>query len=169
MTVEEQLEIIKAYLDGEIIETAWFEELPSNADWGPVFDENHRFDFNNLQYRIKEKTGKYQKHVNSIKKAFELDDEESETIKTVEEQIKERMDRLDKRFDSIEQKLNEIIENNKSTKVDWEYTPIDVPFYNYQLPVDTPDPCKNCTNHPSNGGSGICHCTLGNNITYKIT
>lgn len=21
--------------------------------------------------------------------------------------------------------------------------------------------CKNCSNHPSNGGSGICHCTLG--------
>ena len=24
-----------------------------------------------------------------------------------------------------------------------------------------PDPCKKCSNHPSNGGSGICHCTLG--------
>lgn len=24
-----------------------------------------------------------------------------------------------------------------------------------------PDPCKSCSNHPSNGGSGICHCTLG--------
>ena len=24
-----------------------------------------------------------------------------------------------------------------------------------------PDPCKHCSNHPSNGGSGICHCTLG--------
>lgn len=21
--------------------------------------------------------------------------------------------------------------------------------------------CINCSNHPSNGGSGICHCTLG--------
>lgn len=21
--------------------------------------------------------------------------------------------------------------------------------------------CKECSNHPSNGGSGICHCTLG--------
>lgn len=25
----------------------------------------------------------------------------------------------------------------------------------------TPDPCRNCPNHPSNGGSGICNCTLG--------
>jgi hypothetical protein len=24
-----------------------------------------------------------------------------------------------------------------------------------------PDACKNCSNHPSNGGSGICNCTLG--------
>ena len=21
--------------------------------------------------------------------------------------------------------------------------------------------CKNCSNHPKNGGSGICHCILG--------
>lgn len=26
---------------------------------------------------------------------------------------------------------------------------------------EIPDACKNCSNHPSNGGSGICHCTLG--------
>lgn len=24
-----------------------------------------------------------------------------------------------------------------------------------------PDACKACSNHPQNGGSGICHCTLG--------
>ena len=24
-----------------------------------------------------------------------------------------------------------------------------------------PDSCKNCSNHPSNGGSGFCNCTLG--------
>ena len=24
-----------------------------------------------------------------------------------------------------------------------------------------PDACKSCPQHPSNGGSGICHCTLG--------
>ena len=24
-----------------------------------------------------------------------------------------------------------------------------------------PDACKHCSNHPSNGGSGICLCTLG--------
>ena len=24
-----------------------------------------------------------------------------------------------------------------------------------------PEACRSCMNHPSNGGSGICHCTLG--------
>lgn len=24
-----------------------------------------------------------------------------------------------------------------------------------------PEACKNCNNHPSNGGSGVCWCTLG--------
>ena len=27
-----------------------------------------------------------------------------------------------------------------------------------------PEACKNCSNHPSNGGSGICFCTLGSRI-----
>jgi len=22
------------------------------------------------------------------------------------------------------------------------------------------DPCRGCSNHPNNGGSGICHCTI---------
>jgi calcineurin-like phosphoesterase family protein len=26
---------------------------------------------------------------------------------------------------------------------------------------DIPDPCRTCSNNPSNGGSGICNCTLG--------
>jgi len=26
--------------------------------------------------------------------------------------------------------------------------------------------CKNCSNNPKNGGSGICHCILGSQITY---
>ena len=27
----------------------------------------------------------------------------------------------------------------------------------YDIPVN----CRNCSQHPSNGGSGICHCILG--------
>ena len=28
-------------------------------------------------------------------------------------------------------------------------------------PSGIPEACRNCSNHPSNGGSGICFCTLG--------
>lgn len=28
------------------------------------------------------------------------------------------------------------------------------------------EPCKHCKNHPSNGGSGICHCILGQKVFY---
>ena len=35
----------------------------------------------------------------------------------------------------------------------------------YKSPLEytdgVPDACKNCSNHPSNGGSGNCNCMLG--------
>lgn len=32
---------------------------------------------------------------------------------------------------------------------------------------DIPETCRHCSNHPSNGGSGVCLCTLGGpKITY---
>ena len=36
---------------------------------------------------------------------------------------------------------------------------------------DIPNCCKNCPNHPSNGGSGLCNCTLPyfESITYTNT
>lgn len=38
------------------------------------------------------------------------------------------------------------------------------------LKDNIPEACKNCPNHPSNGGSGICHCTLGTQpVTYTTT
>lgn len=29
-----------------------------------------------------------------------------------------------------------------------------------------PSPCANCINNPVNGGSGICHCTIGGQTIY---
>lgn len=29
-----------------------------------------------------------------------------------------------------------------------------------------PPACKGCANNPANGGSGICHCTLGTQTIY---
>lgn len=31
----------------------------------------------------------------------------------------------------------------------------------YQAINTIPECCKHCSNHPTNGGSGICHCILG--------
>ena len=32
--------------------------------------------------------------------------------------------------------------------------------FNHEVPTLS-TPCRYCANHPSNGGNGICHCTLG--------
>lgn len=64
------------------------------------------------------------------------------------------------------------------TKCDWSYQEkqqpqeIRIPFiekptrriYTINTISDTPSPCQNCSNNPMNGGSGICHCTLGTPI-----
>lgn len=42
----------------------------------------------------------------------------------------------------------------------------DTYIYNGISTNNIPDACKNCSNHPLNGGSGICFCTLG---TPKVT
>lgn len=43
---------------------------------------------------------------------------------------------------------------------DWKYK--EPEFYTISdLKDNIPEACRNCSNHPSNGGSGICHCTLG--------
>ena len=42
--------------------------------------------------------------------------------------------------------------------------PTGVNFYDL---MGIPPACRNCGNHPVNGGSGICHCTLGiMQVTY---
>ena len=53
----------------------------------------------------------------------------------------------------------------------WEYTKpqqpvIKIPFVPESQSDYIPSPCKTCSNHPSNGGSGICDCILGTPIVY---
>lgn len=42
------------------------------------------------------------------------------------------------------------------------------PYYNYNTTSTDaiPPACRNCPNHPLNGGSGICHCILGQRPVY---
>ena len=42
--------------------------------------------------------------------------------------------------------------------------PTGVNFYDYS--EAEPSPCDGCANNPKNGGSGICHCTLGQKMFY---
>ena len=46
---------------------------------------------------------------------------------------------------------------NPATTPSWPDTNGTVKLFDWQ----DNNPCKNCPNHPDNGGSGICNCTLG--------
>jgi hypothetical protein len=52
-----------------------------------------------------------------------------------------------------EEKIDKIIENQK--------TIIDLLLNKENSYSSIPPACRNCSKHPSNGGDGICFCTLG--------
>ena len=73
---------------------------------------------------------------------------------------------MDKRFDhignelrSMRAELAEIIRDAVVQTNTHVYKPTDPTIYWPQNGI--PEACRSCTNHPSNGGTGICHCTLG--------
>ena len=75
-------------------------------------------------------------------------------------------DELSKGFARIENvireetaKMSEIIRQAVVQKDTYVYKPTAPSIYwpnNY-----IPEACRSCANHPSNGGTGICHCILG--------
>ena len=58
--------------------------------------------------------------------------------------------------------------NKCGWKIEEEPDIVRIPYTSASLTTinSAPDPCKHCSNYPSNGGSGICHCILGNTVTY---
>jgi len=62
------------------------------------------------------------------------------------EEIKEIQEKIDKLSEEIEKIYKIISSQNKNYNI--AYT--EIPPY-----------CRNCTNHPINGGTGVCHCILG--------
>ena len=40
------------------------------------------------------------------------------------------------------------------------------PYHETLTFISIPPACRNCPNHPSNGGSGNCNCTLGTQTFY---
>ena len=75
-------------------------------------------------------------------------------------------DAMAKRFDHIENELRsmraelaEIIRDAVVQPNTYVYKPTAPTIYWPQNGI--PEACRSCANHPSNGGTGICHCTLG--------
>lgn len=52
--------------------------------------------------------------------------------------------------------IKQIIKNEFTPNINLDNTYASTTDYTYIPPA-----CKACLNHPSNGGSGICHCILG--------
>ena len=58
------------------------------------------------------------------------------------------------------EKVQLMFNKNPNDYVPWRMpTQPDIPYVTTF--TDIPDPCRKCPTHPSNGGSGICNCTLG--------
>ena len=96
-----------------------------------------------------------------------------EAIKHCEEKAKEiRQQALKRRLDiegiaeceTCAQEHEQLAEWLKELKRYREMGTVSIPV---SVEASTiPLACRTCSNHPSNGGSGICHCTLGSNIIY---
>lgn len=65
-------------------------------------------------------------------------------------------------FQKLQRSVDELAEAVKALKdqLDRQST-APYMFYPPTAPSYIPEACKHCSNHPNNGGSGICHCTLG--------
>ncbi len=77
------------------------------------------------------------------------------------QEIFEEIKKINERLDKIEKKLEEQPIEQWSDK-----------FETISQGVGT-DPCKNCSNNPDNGGSGVCFCTIPyfnktSGVTYDV-
>ena len=80
--------------------------------------------------------------------------------------LKKELKNINKRLDTIEKKLKEQEEKTREQRQQ-EWLDKFGDYYGKVTKNTIPDPCKNCSNHPSNGGSGICHCTVPY-MTYSL-
>ena len=72
---------------------------------------------------------------------------------------------------SVEE-LNELLDKARKDALNnqkWKYIPgcgqLDDNGKNFYTSY-IPEACRHCSNHPSNGGSGICQCILGLPVIY---
>lgn len=60
-------------------------------------------------------------------------------------------------IENVKELINE--RNSITSKYEYISNKIKEGIYPYQEKEESP--CDSCNNNPKNGGSGICHCTLG--------
>lgn len=69
--------------------------------------------------------------------------------------------------DIIKEAMDKIYQQTGTQELLPHTIPIGTPDVHFEhllqwsLNTDIPSACQNCSNHPSNGGSGICHCIMG--------
>ena len=69
---------------------------------------------------------------------------------------------------TVKELINKLTEFPEDMELD-SIGEIDIPKITYSDPIKSfyvPDACKSCLNHPSNGGTGMCHCVLGTQTVY---
>lgn len=71
--------------------------------------------------------------------------------------IKKYIEELYKEIKEVEQDLDDLSKELEKLRQNSHY---DISY------TEIPPVCRHCMNHPSNGGSGICHCILGSEIKY---
>lgn len=71
----------------------------------------------------------------------------------------------DKDVDELNKKIDQLIEEVKDLKKQLAEKQDKFPMMVTSPAIvdysTVPPACRNCPNHPINGGSGICHCILG--------
>ena len=76
----------------------------------------------------------------------------------VYEAMAKRFDHIENELRSMRAELAEIIRDAVVQPNTYVYKPTGSVVWPQPY---IPEACRSCTNHPSNGGTGICHCTLG--------
>ena len=69
-------------------------------------------------------------------------------------------------IDKLNKSLEEISESIHKTSEDIERINKEIDRLTLNNNQLVPRPCRSCPNHPTNGGSGMCHCILGSQTIY---
>ena len=74
-----------------------------------------------------------------------------------------------KDVDELNKKIDQLTEEVRLLKIALAEKQDKFPMISTTPYVDNsiPAPCRDCSNHPSNGGSGVCHCILGGLGQFK--